>query len=284
MSATWHSDTPPDPVRIGPAGYGLALLRGLPLAVLIFGGLALLLAVRLVEYPLHGLHRPWTPWITQVVCRTALRLIGLGFDTTGDIMAHHGALVANHSSWLDIFVLNARKRIYYVSKAEVAGWPGIGWLARATGTLFIERDKRKAKEHNRVFQDRLNAGHKLLFFPEGTSTDGQQVLAFRTTLFAAFFAEGLRDSTWIQPVSVRYHPPQGTPARFYGWWGDMDFGSGLVKVLAQYPQGRVGITYHPPLRVADFTDRKSLARACEDRVRAGLTGAAPQSGSPTIDN
>ncbi|WP_367998774.1 lysophospholipid acyltransferase family protein, partial [Photobacterium sanguinicancri] len=54
-------------------------------------------------------------------------------------MKQHGAVVANHSSWLDIFALNARKRIYFVSKAEVAKWPGIGWLARATGTVFINR-------------------------------------------------------------------------------------------------------------------------------------------------
>ncbi len=59
-------------------------------------------------------------------------------------MAVPGALVANHSSWLDIFVLNAAEPVYFVSKAEVAGWPGIGWLARATGTLFIRRDPREA--------------------------------------------------------------------------------------------------------------------------------------------
>ena len=60
MSQTWQSETPPDPVRIGPGGYALALLRGVPLVVLVFGGLAVHLAARLIEYPLHGLHRPWT--------------------------------------------------------------------------------------------------------------------------------------------------------------------------------------------------------------------------------
>ncbi len=270
MSPTWTSDTPPDPVRMTPLGYLRVLYRGLPLAVLVFGGLALHLVIRLVEQPIHGLHRPWTPWITQFVCRNALRILGLSFSTRGEIMPHHGALVANHCSWLDIFTLNARKRIYFVSKAEVAGWPGIGWLARATGTVFIERDPRQARDHTRLFQDRLNAGHKLLFFPEGTSTDGRRVLPFRTTLFAAFFAPELRDSTWIQPVAACYHAPPGEPARFYGWWGDMDFGTDLLKILAQSPQGGVEILYCPPLRVADFTDRKALARAAEDAVRQGL--------------
>lgn len=274
MSPTWTSDTPPDPLRITPVGIVLAVLRGVPLAVLVFGGLVLHLLVRLVERPVHGLHRPWTPWITQFVCRNALRLLGMTFVTRGEIMRHHGALVANHSSWLDIFTLNAAKRIYFVSKSEVASWPGIGWLAQATGTVFIERDRRQAREHNRLFEDRLNAGHKLLFFPEGTSTDGLRVLPFRTTLFAAFFAPGLRETTWIQPVVARYVAPPGTPARFYGWWGDMDFGTDLLKVLMQRPQGGVEITYCPALRVADFDDRKSLARAAEEAVRNGLADHA----------
>ncbi|MGV6849458.1 MAG: lysophospholipid acyltransferase family protein [Marinibacterium sp.] len=270
MSPLWQSDDPPDPLRIGPAGYVLALVRGVPLAIVVFGGLAVHLSVRLVEYPVHGLHRPWTPWITQTVCRMALRILGLSFRLRGEIMQHHGMLVANHTSWLDIFTLNAAKRIYFISKAEVAGWPGIGWLARATGTVFIERNRRQARAHAALVQDRLRAGHRLLFFPEGTSTDGLRVLPFRTTLFAACYDDGMRDDLWVQPISVRYVAPKGAPARFYGWWGDMAFGEGLLKVLAQRPQGGVEITYHPPLRVADFADRKALARAAEEAVRGGL--------------
>ena len=270
MSPTWQAETPPDPVRIRPLGWLLIVVRGLPLALVVFGGLALHLTIRLVERPLHGLHRPWTPHVTQAVCRTALRLMGIRYVTNGAVMEQHGALVANHSTWLDIFTLNALGPLYFVSKSEVASWPGIGWLARATGTLFIERDPRQARAHNTLFQDRLTAGHRLLFFPEGTSTDGLRVLPFRTTLFAAFFAGDLRDSTWIQPVVARYRPPPGAPARFYGWWGDMDFGSDLLKILAQSPQGSVEITCLPPLRVADFPDRKALALAAEQAVRAGL--------------
>lgn len=246
------------------------MLRGVPLAVLVFGGLALHLLVRLFEYPVFGMHRPVTPWITRFVCRNALRLMGLRFEVRGRVMDHPGALVANHTSWLDIFTLNARARIYFVSKAEVAGWPAIGWLARATGTVFIDRNPRQARDHADTLTQRLATGHKLLFFPEGTSTDGQRVLPFRTTLFAAFFDDALRDQLWVQPVTARYIAPQGAPARFYGWWGDMGFAPDLLKILAQSPQGRVVVTYHPPLRVADFNDRKSLAQASERAVRDGL--------------
>lgn len=276
MSPLWNSETAPDVVVITAAGWLRVILRGVVLATLVFGCLILLLIVRLIERPLCGLHRPVTPYITQFVCRTALYILGLGFHISGTLMTQHGAVVANHSSWLDIFVLNARKRIYFVSKSEVANWPGIGWLARATGTVFIERNPKRAVEQTQLFEKRLLAGHKLLFFPEGTSTDGQRILPFKTALFQAFFSPDLRDRMYIQPVTVIYHAPSDEAARFYGWWGDMDFASHLLKTMAVRRSGSVQVIYHDPLRVADFPDRKALALACRDRVLAGhvLPGTA----------
>ena len=272
MTPTWDNAKPDEPITITPIGWLRVLARGLILGTLVFGALIILLLVRLFERPLFGLHRPLTPFITQFVCRNAFRILSIGFSTTGELMQEPGAVVANHSSWLDIFALNARKRIYFVSKAEVAKWPGIGWLARATGTVFIERNPRKAREHNALFEDRLLAGHKLLFFPEGTSTDGERVLPFKTTLFQAFFTDHLKDRMRIQPITVAYHGPSGQSARYYGWWGDMALAPHLVKTLAAQPQGRVEVIYHPPVRVADFADRKSLASHVEAVVRDGLVG------------
>ncbi len=263
----WNSEDAPDAIHLGVLGWVLVFLRGVPLALLVFGGLIILLAIRLIELPLFGIRRPITPFITQFVCRNAFRILGIGFRTSGDLMAERGAVVANHTSWLDIFALNARKRVYFVSKAEVANWPGIGWLARATGTVFIERDRKKAKEQTQVFETRLKAGHKLLFFPEGTSTDGLRVLQFKTTLFAAFFADELRDFMYVQPVSVVFHAPVGEPDRFYGWWGDMDFGPHLLKTLGARRRGAVELIYHAPAKVSDFENRKALAAHCEEAVR-----------------
>lgn len=251
------------------------VVRAIPLAILVFGGLLILLLLRLVERPLFVLRRPVTPFITQFVCRTAFVLLGIRYITQGAPMQGAGAVVANHASWLDIFALNARKRIYFVSKSEVAGWPGIGWLARATGTVFIRRDRGELRSQIAVFRDRLAAGHKLLFFPEGTSTDGLRVLPFKPALFAAFFDPALRDTLQMQAVSVVYRAPEGSDPRFYGWWGDMDFGPHLVATLAAKRQGEVHVIYHPPLKVSEFADRKALARALEAQVRAGLTQHRP---------
>ncbi|WP_295314886.1 lysophospholipid acyltransferase family protein [Roseobacter sp.] len=271
MSATWHGDPPPPDPPIGPAGWLSVICRGVPLALLVSGGLALHLTLRLIERPLCGTQRPVTPRITVFVCRNALRLMGLRLRLTGPEFSRQGAVVANHSSWLDIFVLNATRRIYFVSKAEVASWPAIGWLARATGTVFIERNRSRAAEQAQLFQSRLHAGHQLLFFPEGTSSDGQRVLPFKTTLFAAFFAGGLKETLAIEPVTVLYQAPPGQDPRFFGWWGDMTFGAHILKCLASGAGGQVTVVRHPPFHVRDFADRKALAAACEAAVRSAHT-------------
>lgn len=271
MSATWRPDDDGDVdlSQVSALGWLRFVARAIPIILLITISLALLLLIRLIERPIFGMRRPVTPYITQFVCRNAFRIMGMGFSVKGQQMRYPGAVVANHSSWLDIFSLNAAKRVYFVSKSEVAKWPGIGALARATGTVFIERDPRLARIHKNVFEDRLKAGHKLLFFPEGTSTDGLRVLPFKSTLFAAFFAPELKDILWVQPVSVNYSAPKGEDARYYGWWGDIDFFPHLIKTLSVRKAGSVEVIYHPPLRVAEADNRKSMALACEQAVRDG---------------
>ncbi|TDL83532.1 1-acyl-sn-glycerol-3-phosphate acyltransferase [Palleronia sediminis] len=278
--STWRGAPPPDPVPISAAGWLRVFAKGVPLALVVFGGLAVHMILRAIEAPAmtlgarisrgSALARPVTPWVTVGVCRAALTLIGLRCKTTGAPMRRRGALVANHSSWLDIFVLNAAGPLYFVSKSEVAGWPGIGWLARATGTVFIRRDPREARAQTALFEARLRAGHRLLFFPEGTSTDGMRVLPFKATLFGAFFAEGLRDAISVQPVSVVYTAPAGADPRFYGWWGDMAFGAHLLHLLAAPRHGRVAVDWHAPVEVAASPDRKALARATEAAIRLAV--------------
>lgn len=270
MTEAWQDAPEPDHAKISPMGWVRVVWRGVPLGILVFGCLILLLVLRLIERPLFGLRRPWTPFITQFVCRSAFVLLGMGYHREGEPMRGPGAVVANHSSWLDIFALNAAKRIYFVSKAEVAAWPGIGWLARATGTVFIKRDRREAATQITVFRDRLRAGHKLLFFPEGTSTDGLVVLPFKPTLFAAFFDPALAETLRLQAVTLCYQGPDDADPRFYGWWGDMNFAPHLLSTLAAKRQGRVTVKYHPPINLTNFPNRKALAKALEDQVRAGL--------------
>jgi 1-acyl-sn-glycerol-3-phosphate acyltransferase len=273
VSVTWDGDGAPEPYRITGAGWLRLILRGGAILAILIMGVLLTLLLRLLERPIFGAGRPWTPFITQTVCRLSFLVLGMRHEVSGQPMRHPGAVVANHASWLDIFALNARKRVYFVSKSEVANWPGIGFLAQLTGTVFISRDRRAAKEQQAVFEERLLMGHKLLFFPEGTSTDGMRVLPFKSTLFEAFFADALRDALWVQPVTVIYEAHASEDVRFYGWWGDMDFGTHLVKVLAVRRNGAVRVVYHAPLKVSDYPSRKALAQASEKAVRDGMPEA-----------
>jgi 1-acyl-sn-glycerol-3-phosphate acyltransferase len=268
-SGDWQADVMAVPPP-GAAGWLRVQWRGIALAVVVFGGLVLHSLIRLAELPLPGPRRPVSPFVTQAVCRTALRILRLRLSIRGTPIAGGGALVANHGSWLDVFVLNACTRMYFVSKDEVAGWPGIGLLARVTDTLFIRRQKTHAKLHENLLRDRLRAGHLLTFFPEGTSTDAIRILPFKTTLFAAFFDPELKDGLQVQPVTVNYRAPAGLDPRWYGWWGDMGFGQSLLAILAAARAGGVEVTFHPPLTVSAFADRKALAAAAEAAVRSAF--------------
>ena len=158
-----------------------------------------------------------------------------------------GAFVANHSSWIDIVALQRAAAPFLVSKAEVRGWPGVGHIGRAIGTMFIDRRPAEAKRQEAALLARLSRGDQMALFPEGTSTDGLRVLPFKSTLFGAFFAPGLRRGVAVQPVTIAYRPRAGLPASFYGWWGEMDFASHARDVLARSTGGVVELTFHPPL-------------------------------------
>jgi len=280
VSTTWHADQPPpEKIRIGPIGWGLVALRGSVLGALIYGCLLVLVLTRLIERPLFGARRPVTPFISQFVCKSAFVILGIRFLRRGTPMREAGAVVANHTSWLDVFTMNAPQQVYFVAKSEVASWPAIGWLARATGAMFITRRGRDAKTQTRILAKRLGLGHKMLFFPEGTSTDGLRVLAFKSTLFAPFFENDMKNVLSVQPITVIYRAPAGTDPRFYGWWGEMTFAPHLLKILAARRRGAVEVVFHPPVRVADFADRKALAGHCEAVVRSALPAPA-QIGAP----
>lgn len=270
MSLTWRDGE--DLVLAPPGAAGLirATLRGVPLLLLLALGLALVLLIRTAERPLRLRRRSLAPLATVRVCRWALRLLGLRVEIEGQVLQGPGALVANHSSWLDVLVLNAQAPIVFVAKSEVASWPGIGWLARATGTVFVRREaKGEAAAQARAVARRLAAGQTILFFPEGTSTDNRRVLTFRATLFAGLLSPGLPKGTAVQPVTLSYAAPPGADPRFYAWFGDASFGPHALAVLAARRQGTVRVTFHAPIPVAG-RERKSVAAEAEAAVRSAL--------------
>jgi len=267
-TSDWTKELEPKLSDISIFGWCIVVIRAVLMLLIILVGIVLLFIARGLERPLVGLCRPVSGQVVNWVCRIGALAIGLRMSVCGTPMTNPGAIVANHSSWLDIIVLNAAKRVFFVSKAEVSSWPGIGFLANITGTVFIRRERRDSKLQKDLFQTRLGLGHKLLFFPEGTSTDSLRVLPFKSTLFAAFFEPKLKEKIYIQAVTVNYHAPKNQDKRFYGWWGEMDFGTHLLQSLSALPQGHVEVVFHKPRALKDYHNRKVLTADLERDVRS----------------
>ncbi len=199
------------------------------------------------------------------------RLIGLRVRLVGAPLAGGAGrpvvYVANHCSWLDIVTLGGQFEACFVSKNEVARWPGVSLVARLGRTVFVTRTRRATGRERDAMRARLAAGDDLMLFPEGTSSDGSRVLPFRTAFFSV--AEG-EDPPLIQPISVCYDRLAGLPTRrstraLFAWYGDMDLGSHFWR-LAQWRGMRATVLLHPPLDPRDFPSRKALALAAWDRI------------------
>jgi 1-acyl-sn-glycerol-3-phosphate acyltransferase len=184
--------------------------------------------------------------------RRHLRLFGYSANVAGPIPTK-GLLVSNHLSYLDILAICATAPAVFVSKADVRRWPVFGWLAAIGGTVFIERERRThVGEVNREIESALNEGALVVVFPEGTSSNGETVLPFRSSLLEPALRAGHEISTcWIH-----YELADGDAGQEVCYWGDHTFFPHLVNLLGKR---RVQAT----LRFGKFQrttdDRKELA-------------------------
>jgi len=216
--------------------------------------------------------------------RLVCRVLGFRLAVEGKAVEANPVLyIANHTSYLDIEILGATTEGSFVSKAEVARWPLFGWLARLQRTVFIDRQKSAAQGHKNAVIDRLDRGDRLILFPEGTSSDGNQILPFKSSLFSV--AEYRRDGVAItvQPISIAYvrldDIPLGRSYRpFFAWYGEMDMAPHLWNLLGMGVL-TVEVRFHTPVTIDQFASRKELAWHCYrvigDGVAESLSGRSP---------
>jgi len=201
--------------------------------------------------------------LTQRWNRYLLKILGLQITQRGHAVDGARMTVANHVSWLDIPLLAASEPTRFVAKSEIRHWPVAGWLANAAGSFYIRRGRGGARPLLERLIPHLQNGGAITIFPEGTTTNGRQVLDFHARLFAAALDSGC----WVQPVALRYGCGRNGEdlAPFIG---DDDLFSHILRVLRE-PQLQVQVLYCTPIR-ATSTDRDELARMARGAVCEAL--------------
>ena len=198
-----------------------------------------------------------------------LAALGIALERGAEPLAPGCLLVANHISWLDIFVINAAAPAAFVSKAEVRAWPLIGWLAARNDTVFLHRGNRG---HARLISGEigtlLDAGRWVAVFPEGTTSDGSQVLHFHAALLQPALAAGHA----IQPLALSYHAPDGGISRAPAYVGDTTLGQCLAAIV-RTPRLVARLTPCAPLLTAPEHDRRVLAQAARGAIEQALAAA-----------
>jgi len=211
-------------------------------------------------------------------------LLGIRVETFGRPCRERGVLLAsNHTSYLDMPVLAAVIPVAFVAKSEVATWPFFGTLSKLARTVFVERERRsKAAAQSDRIRERLEQGGTIVLFAEGTSSDGNRVLPFKSALLSSADAmvkdpNGQMRRVLVQPVSVAYTRLHGIPMGrelrpFFAWYGDMELVPHLWEAFCLGPID-VMVHYHPPLTIDQFPSRKELAAECERLVADGVAHA-----------
>jgi 1-acyl-sn-glycerol-3-phosphate acyltransferase len=206
--------------------------------------------------------------------RGAALIMGMRVRVDGSPPRAPFILVSNHLSYMDIVLLATQVDAVFVSKSEVAAWPVIGPLARSMNTIFVDRTSRTdVPRVLDLMEHVIRAGHGVVFFPEGTSSEGKDVLHFKSSLFDA----PIRLGCPVHAAALSYRTPNGWPPASVSvcWWGDMTFADHVYRLL-QLPffVGHVtfgeGVPTHP--------DRRSFADATREAVKRGFTPVPAQRG------
>ena len=227
--------------------------------------------------------RRWIPWLFHNVCR---RMFGVRVSVRGAPAGERPLLlVSNHCSWLDIIVLSSIAPLVFVAKSEIERWPLFGLFAKLQRSIFVNRSRRQETGAvNQLIASRLAEGDPVVLFGEGTASDGNLVLPFRSALLGAL-KDALGDGgrSHVQPVSIAYTKLQGIPMGrqhrpVAACYGETNLVRHLKRVLQE---GAIDVTvsFGVPLEVEPATDRKQLARLTEDAVRrmtlSALAGREP---------
>jgi len=239
----------------------MLVLRALRLTLHLFLGMA----ICAVLFPFTGAAgreahvRRWS--------RRLLRICGIGLkiDSPIPIPIPRSLLVANHISWLDIFVINSLKPCRFVAKSDIRSWPLVGWLCAKTGTIFISRGR--ASDVRRIFKglvESIERGEHVAFFPEGTTAPQGTLLPFHANLFEA----AIDARAPVQPYALRYVDREGKLHPAANFIGETTIVESIIAILKSH--GMTAELTQLPLIATDGAHRRELAQAARVAIAAGL--------------
>ena len=184
-----------------------------------------------------------------------------------------GLLISNHASWIDISILSSLTNICFIAKSEVSGWPIVGFLARLQDTVFIERKINRVIKQKKEILNFLSRGKKLVLFPEGTSSDGNRVLKFKSSLFSiGETEEGKLGGYEFQAVTICYSGLNGLPMSRsqrpnVAWWGNMNLFNHLWNLFSLNAI-KVTVTAHEP--ITNIENRKIMSQIAWKQISFGM--------------
>jgi 1-acyl-sn-glycerol-3-phosphate acyltransferase len=206
-------------------------------------------------------------WSAQLIAILCIRLRHRGVPPAAEVQ--RVMLAANHVSWLDVYALNTVCPARFVAKAEIRGWPLLGWLSRNAGTLFIERTRRSDTARINVdIADVLKIGDRVAVFPEGTTSDGTALRHFHASLLQS----AVTASAMLYPVAIRYTDMAGNISKAAAY-ANISMLESLKRILAQ-PWIDVELIFTEPID-SSGKNRRELARGAEQAIANALSLPIP---------
>ncbi|MFN3863443.1 MAG: lysophospholipid acyltransferase family protein [Erythrobacter sp.] len=245
-----------EPTPLSPMGWARLTLRALGLIGLL-----------LVFVPLHYLYRAlaYGSPFPMLFLRYAARVCGARVEVIGTHLRRDVFYVANHLSWVDILALAGVSGTAFVAKAELAQAPVVGWLASLNRTVFVKREHRMGvAEQINALKEALVDNWSVTVFPEGTTTDGQSLLPFKTSMLSVL--EPPPPGVLVQPVVLDYGPV----AEWIGWIGEEGGLNNAKRVLARKGTFRLRLHYLEPFSPEDFRGRKAISQEARRRIEEAL--------------
>ncbi|MEA1617764.1 lysophospholipid acyltransferase family protein [Erythrobacter sp. T5W1-R] len=228
---------------------------------------AALIGLLLVFVPLHYAFRTlaYGSPFPMLFLRYAARVCGARVEVIGTHLKRDVFFIANHVSWMDILALAGASGTAFVAKAELAEAPVVGWLASLNRTVFVKRENRLGvAEQINALKEALEDNWSVTVFPEGTTTDGQSLLPFKTSMMSVL--DPPPPGVLVQPVVLDY----GEVAEWIGWIGEEGGLNNAKRVLARKGSFPLKLYFLEPFSPEHFRGRKAISSEARARIEEAL--------------